>query len=204
LGEGASLFSISRNKRKSLAEAVTNNAWIMDLAMFDRPITPHHIHEFCILWSEVQKIQFHPERDDAINWNFTVDHRYTVKSAYQAQFLGSVRTNYDLIIWKNWAPPKCKFFSWLAIQNRIWTADRLAARNWPHELTCVLCRAALELGLHLFVECRFTKRIWEEAAVWVAVEGMKPSSWGRPPSLWHWWENLAFCRDAIEKASDHY
>jgi hypothetical protein len=104
------LFSISRNKRKSLAEAVTNNAWIMDLALFDRPITPHHIHELCILWCEVQKILFHPERDDAITWNFTADHRYTVKSAYQAQFLGSVRTNYDLIIWKNWVPPKCKFF----------------------------------------------------------------------------------------------
>jgi hypothetical protein len=92
----------------------------------------------------------------------------------------------------------------LAIQNCIWTIDRLAARNWPHEPTCVLCRVALELGLHLFVECRFIKRIWEEVAVWVAVEGLKPSSWGRPPSLWHWWEKLTFCRDAIEKASDHY
>jgi hypothetical protein len=52
------LFSISRNKRKSLAEAVTNNAWIMDLALFDRPINPHHIHEFYILWSEVQRSSF--------------------------------------------------------------------------------------------------------------------------------------------------
>jgi hypothetical protein len=80
---------------------------------------------------------------------------------------------------------KCKFFSWLAIQIHIWTADRLAARNWPHEPTCALCRVALESGLHLFVECRFTKRIWEEVAVWVAVEGLKPSSW-------HWWEKLGF------------
>jgi hypothetical protein len=187
-----------------LAEAVTNNAWIMNLALFDRPVTSHHIHEFCILWSEVQKIQFHPERDDAITWNFTADRRYTVKSAYQAQFLGSVRTNYDLNTWKNWAPPKCKFFSWLAIQNRIWTADRLAARNWPHEPTCVLCRAALESGLHLFVECRFTKRIWEEVVVWVAVEGLKPSSWGDPPRCGIGGRNWLFCRDAIGKASDHF
>jgi hypothetical protein len=47
-------------------------------------------------------------------------------------------------------------------------------------------------GFTFFVECRFTKRIWEEVAVWVAVEGLKPSSWGRPPTLWHWWEKLAF------------
>jgi hypothetical protein len=102
-------------------------------------------------------------------------------------------------------PPKCKFFSWLAIQNRIWIADRLATRNWPHEPTCVLYRVALESGLHLFVECRFTKRIWEEVAVWVAVEGLKLSSWERLPL------NVAlvgeidfFCRDAIGKASVHY
>jgi hypothetical protein len=53
-------------------------------------------------------------------------------------------------------PPKCKFFSWLAIQNRIWTTDRLVAKNWHHAPTCVLC--ALESGIHLFVECRFTSR----------------------------------------------
>jgi hypothetical protein len=114
-----------------------------------------------------------------------------MKPAYMAQFLGLVRTNLDLIIWKNWVPPKSKFFSSLAIQNHIWIVDRLATRNWPHFLTCFLCWGALESGLHLFVECRFIKRIWEEIAIWVVIEDLKPSNWELSPTLMHWWENLA-------------
>jgi hypothetical protein len=79
----------------------------VDLALLDNVITAHHLNEFFILWSEVQKIQLDPGAEDIITWKFTADHRYTVKSAYMARFLGLVCTNFDLIIWKNWAPPKC-------------------------------------------------------------------------------------------------
>jgi hypothetical protein len=187
-----SLFSISRNKGKSLEGAVRDNAWIADLALLGSVITTHHLHEFFILWSEVQKIQLDPGAEDIITWKFTADHRYSVKTTYLARFLGSVRINLDLIIWKNWAPPKCKFFIWLAIQNRIWTADRLATRNLPHSLTCVLCQGVLESGLYLFMQCRFTKRILEEIVVWVAIEDLKPSNWELSHTLMHWWENLAY------------
>ena len=34
----------------------------------------------------------------------------------------------DLVpnVWKIWAPPKCKIFTWLAIQYMLWTLDRRA------------------------------------------------------------------------------
>jgi hypothetical protein len=104
-----SIFSISRNKGKSLAGAVRDNAWIADLALLDIVITTHHLHGFFILWSEVQKMQLDPGAEDIITSKFTADHRYIVKSAYMAQFLGSVHTNLDLIIWKNWAPQSASF-----------------------------------------------------------------------------------------------
>ncbi|WVZ59434.1 hypothetical protein U9M48_009577 [Paspalum notatum var. saurae] len=58
---------------------------------------------------------------------------------------------------------------WLAIQDRVWTSDRLARRGWPHNPVCVLCRLTQESGLHLFCECRFSKRIWAEVALWAEV-----------------------------------
>jgi hypothetical protein len=61
-----SLFSISRNKSKSLTGAVRDNAWIADLALLDSVITTHHFHEFFILWSEVQKIQLDLGAEDII------------------------------------------------------------------------------------------------------------------------------------------
>jgi hypothetical protein len=87
----------------------------------------------------------------------------------------------------------------MKIQDRIWIADRLATRNWPHDPTCALCRAVLESGLHLFVECRSTKQIWEEIAAWVAIEDLKSSNWERFPSLLLWWEKLAMLRSCNRK-----
>jgi hypothetical protein len=70
----------------------------VDLALLDNVITAHHLNEFFTLWFEVQNIQLDPGVENIITWKFTADHHYTVKSAYMAQFLGSVRTNFDLII----------------------------------------------------------------------------------------------------------
>lgn len=139
-----------------MAFVVRNIVWSTDLDLLDRSISSHHIHEFYTLQSHVQKIQPRLGNEDVVNWKFIANHCFTVKSAYQAQFFESTCTISDLFIWKVWMPLKCKFFSWLAIQNRIWTTDRLVAKNWHHAPSCVLC--ALESGIHFFVECRFTSR----------------------------------------------
>ena len=41
-------------------------------------------------------------------------------------------------LWSSWAPLEIKIFAWLALHNRLWTADRLAKRNSQHSLECVL------------------------------------------------------------------
>nr|BAD30357.1 hypothetical protein [Oryza sativa Japonica Group] len=61
-------------------------------------------------------------------------------SAYHAQCLGAPSTNLNSLIWKAWAPGKCKFHAWLIIQNRVWTSDRLAIRGWQNNGHCPLCR----------------------------------------------------------------
>ena len=82
-------------------------------------------------------------------------------------------------------------FSWLAIQNRMWTADRLATRGWPHNSSCVLCRATQETGIHLFADCRFAKRIWDAIGSWARVEGLKPTAGQHFHSVEDWWTMLA-------------
>ena len=100
------------------------------------------------------------------------------------QFIGSTMTNFKCLIWKVWALPKYKFFGWLAIQNRIWTSDRLQARAWPNNGVRLLCR------VHLFQDCRYTRRIWEGIAIWLGNEHMRPSAWVLGDSVQIWWENL--------------
>jgi len=113
-----------------------------------------------------------------------------MESAYEVQFIGSSSTSFEALIWKSWAPPKCKVFSWLAIQNRIWTADHVAARGWPHNNSCILCRATQETRTHLFADCRFVRRIWAAISTWARIEGLRPSA-GQPfHSLDDWWTRL--------------
>jgi hypothetical protein len=89
-----------------------------------------------------------------------------------------------------WAPPKCKFFSWLAIHNRIWTSDRLQACGWPNTQICHLCRLRPESGIHLFKDCRFTRRIWVETACWLGDINLHPDAWTASDLVSDWWSAM--------------
>jgi hypothetical protein len=56
-------------------------------------------------------------------------------------------------VWTTWAPPKCRFFLWLVLHNKCWTADRLAKRGLPHPISCPLCDQEGESIHHLLVSC---------------------------------------------------
>ena len=118
--------------------------------------------EFVNLWTRLQSVELRPGVPDQIEWKLSAHGEYSTKSAYMVQFLGAMDTNLDQLIWKAWAPPKCKIFAWLAYQNRLWTADRLEQRGWPNQKKCPLCRHTDESALHLFAQCRYTRRLWTE------------------------------------------
>ena len=150
--------------------------------------------EFVQLWKIVQQVNLRLHTQDEIAWKFSESGQFSTSSAYLAQFLGSISTNLNEIIWSAWAPPKCKFFSWLAVQDRIWTAGRLHARGWPHNPVCVLCRWAPETGMHLFAECRFTRRIWVDISTWLGEPSLHPINWKQTASVLEWWSALAGTR----------
>src|SRR3954466_4040990 len=85
---------------------------------------------------------------------------YSAKSAYTMQFMGTIASTMERTIWKNWGPPKTKFFAWLDTQNRIWTADRLARRGWPNCGLCPFFHQVTESVSHIFTQCRLTRRVW--------------------------------------------
>ena len=74
--------------------------------------------------------------------------------------MGAIHFNPWEMIWKSWAPRKCKFFMWTVAHNRCWTADRLARRTLDHPSRCLLCDQAGESINHLLISCVFTRQIW--------------------------------------------
>jgi hypothetical protein len=83
---------------------------------------------------------------------------YSSASAYDAQFFKATLTSFNKMVWKYWATPKVKFFSWLAIQNRIWMADRPERRGWDNCGPCPLCKQTQETVAHLLSHCRYKKK----------------------------------------------
>lgn len=80
---------------------------------------------------------------------------YNSKSAYQPLFLGTKFAPWKRI-WKIWAPLKCRFFIWLAIDNWCWTVDCPAKRGMPHPLACPLCDQVEETIQRTLISCLFT------------------------------------------------
>jgi hypothetical protein len=69
--------------------------------------------------------------------------------------------------WRSWAPPRVKFFVWLACLDRCWTGDRLARRGLPHPPRYPLCDQVGESMQHLLIGCSFSRTTWYEVVSWI-------------------------------------
>jgi len=74
---------------------------------------------------------------------------------------------------------------WLAVNNRCWTADRLAKRGLPHPVVCPLCDQATETINHFLIACVFSRQVWTFILQSLGLVGIIPSAMdGRFTSWW--------------------
>ena len=82
------------------------------------------LHQFVALWMSIQGLHVDEHAKDDIVWKHTANGQYSMASAHAVQFLGII-DSFGAHDWK----ALLSFFASLAIQDRIWTADRLAKRG---------------------------------------------------------------------------
>jgi hypothetical protein len=56
---------------------------------------------------------------------------------------------------------KIKLFTWFSMDNKILTWDNLQHKGWIGPNICHLCLKERETVIHLFIDCAFTKKVWE-------------------------------------------
>jgi hypothetical protein len=173
----------SKRKNRTVAQALQNDRWIADV---DHDLTRELIHEYIMLWGELEQISLSDSQHDTISWIMTPDGSYLARSAYALHNMGRECSATAGQVWDTKAPPKCKFFTWLFIHNRIWTAARLQVCGWPNEYFCQLCIRNLETAHHLFCECPFARQVWSRVSQWVQVPSLLPDSWPRNDDLEAW------------------
>lgn len=130
------LYKISKRKNRIIASVVTNDNWIRDLR---DDITTNLNVEFTNLWALVSPTILQNGMSYVFKWRFTPDGIYIANSAYNLQCQGMILSPFGNLIWKPWAPAKCKFFAWLATKDKILIADRLMAWMAQQLFLSIVC-----------------------------------------------------------------
>jgi hypothetical protein len=92
----------------------------------------------------VEAFQLSPHTPDRFVWKWSSCGNYTASSAYRAFFISMTFLPGAKLIWKAAVPPKVKFFFWLALHGRLWTADRRKRHGLQPDAVCALCDQAEE------------------------------------------------------------
>jgi hypothetical protein len=182
------LFAVSRRKQRTVHEALLDRRWVQDLR---GRVSSELLPDFVRLWLAAERVHLTPGVPDAFTWLLTESGSYSTASAYRLQFLGSTDSPLVTSIWEAWAPAKHRLLAWLIVQNRVLTADRLMARQWPNSYFCPLCRRNLETAEHLLIECPWSRSLWSEVASRFGLSSLRPESWRSLGSLPAWLASFA-------------
>ena len=144
-------------KLRTVAQGLQDRIWIADIR---GALSVQVLVEYLQLWNLVDNLELQQDVPDQLSWRLSKHGTYSSKSAYEAYFTGTIKFGPWRRIWKTWAPLKCKFFVWLAVKNRCWTADRLEKRGLPDPAACPLCDQAAETIQHTLIGCVFAREVW--------------------------------------------
>ena len=92
------IFKISKKKKWSIWEAITREAWILDID-FSEGLSVNHLEEFKKLWQLTSQLQLDDEVSDAITWKLTSSGVYSCSSANKAQFFGEIDSLMNNLVW---------------------------------------------------------------------------------------------------------
>lgn len=92
---------------------------------------------------------------------FEKNGRYSIGAAYRALQIEQPKVQWSRIITNSKASPSSLFITWLAVQNRLATKERLCHWITGVDNVCLLCQQAPETCSHLFFECAYSFQIWE-------------------------------------------
>lgn len=156
-------------KNRTVAQALDNKAWIADIS---GRLTIPALLQYIALWHTADRQHLHVTTTDTIKWRWTTAATYSSRSAYRAFFQGATRCKAAKPLWKAWAPMKVKFTMWLAVHERLWTADRRHRHGLQTSPSCSLCAQERETVDHLFHACVFTRQVWHRVSLLLQCPGL--------------------------------
>ncbi|KAL7251725.1 hypothetical protein ACSBR1_013560 [Camellia fascicularis] len=194
------LFSLSTDKYGTVSDFYSRRGGLQDWNLdFRRPLLAweeEEVRRLYILISSVPDIRV--SSPDIWKWKADPTGLFSVASVYKRceLSLGPGR-NVAVAVWHNCAPPKVKFFGWLAWQGKVKTSSflqRIGILDANANVGCVFCHDEVETVYHILLFCPFVWLLWSHIMKWWGVQWVMPNSVER---LLEWW---SFCKmKKIEK-----
>ncbi|XP_060181944.1 uncharacterized protein LOC132611538 [Lycium barbarum] len=101
---------------------------------------------------------------------FCQNGKFNIKLAYQSFLPQCPKVQWKSITMGNGIIPRQQFITWLAIQHRLATVDRLAKWGIQVAKHCVLCDLGTKETLaHFFFDCRYCSNIWSALLRWLGI-----------------------------------
>ncbi|CAL5365331.1 unnamed protein product [Camellia sinensis] len=149
------------------------------------------VHRLNVLLAEVPNLN--PITEDHCLWRASNSGVFSVASMWKRLELANGPTvPITKFLWKNAAPPKAQFFTWLAWKGRLKTAEfmqRIGAIPANVSPLCVFCKAEVETINHVLLLCPLVWKLWSALVNWWEVQWATP---GSVAILLDWWSGMKF------------
>jgi len=115
--------------------------------------------QYLRVWGLLRGVVLDSMQADRFVWKWSPDGKYSASSSYRASngctsLLGAAE------LWKTKPSPRVKFFFWLALHRRLWTAERRKRYGLQDDDACAICGQAPETGEHMFLGCVVARELW--------------------------------------------
>ncbi|GJR73274.1 RNA-directed DNA polymerase, eukaryota, reverse transcriptase zinc-binding domain protein [Tanacetum coccineum] len=113
---------------------------------------------------QIQVLILDENVEDMAVWrsNNGIEKSFKISTVWKDISQQEEKVDWHPLVWFNQSIPKHAFVTWLAIQGRLMTQDRLRVWKPNDVLKCSLCGKCCDSHEHLFFKCEFAKGIWKE------------------------------------------
>ena len=97
--------------------------------------------------------------------------KYSIQTVYDRLRGEKMDVMWDKVAWKSLSIPKHRFIiSWLALQSKLNTAEKLFRIGVATSDKCKICDVTLETHSHLFFEWYFSTQCLTEIKRWLGIQ----------------------------------
>lgn len=100
---------------------------------------------------------------DKVKWKMRDGKKdeFSVAKVWQSLRQEKEKVSWAKVVWFSQNIPRHSFILWLAVKERLLTQDRMGMWCNDDELKCSLCKQARDSHSHLFLNCNYSKEVWE-------------------------------------------